>query len=79
MGIFCTELQNDFTVPLNIRPYLVSMRLDIAVRGLLKHKNLAIERICSSSEIPQCPYVQTQDEWVLLIQGTAEIEIDGLI
>ncbi len=44
---------------------------------LLKHKNLAIERICSSIEIPQCQYVQTQDEWVLLVQGTAEIEIDG--
>ncbi|MDD2882172.1 MAG: cupin domain-containing protein [Rhodoferax sp.] len=44
---------------------------------LLKHKNLVIERICSSSEIPLSQCVQTQDEWVLLVQGTAEIEIDG--
>jgi cupin 2 domain-containing protein len=44
---------------------------------LLKHKNLVIERICSSADIPLTPYVQTQDEWVLLIQGTAEIEIAG--
>lgn len=44
---------------------------------LLQHKNLVIERICSSSEIPLNQYVQTQDEWVLLVQGTAEIEVDG--
>ena len=44
---------------------------------LLQHKNLVIERICSSSEIPLSQYVQTQDEWVLLIQGIAEIEING--
>lgn len=44
---------------------------------LLQHKNLVIERICSSSEIPLSQYVQTQDEWVLLVQGAAEIEIDG--
>jgi cupin 2 domain-containing protein len=40
---------------------------------LLKHKNLVIEWICSSADIPMTQYVQTQDEWVLLIQGTAEI------
>lgn len=44
---------------------------------LLQHKNLVIERICSSTDIPLTQYVQTQDEWVLLVQGAAEIEIDG--
>lgn len=44
---------------------------------LLQHRNLVIERICSSADIPLTQYVQTQDEWVLLVQGTAEIEIDG--
>jgi cupin 2 domain-containing protein len=43
---------------------------------LLEHKNLVIERICSSADIPLTQYVQTQDEWVLLVRGTAEIEID---
>ena len=44
---------------------------------LLQHKNLHIERIFSSSDIPLTRYVQTQDEWVLLVQGTAVIEIGG--
>jgi len=44
---------------------------------LLHHRNLVIERISSSSEISLAQYVQTQDEWVLLVQGTADIEIDG--
>jgi len=44
---------------------------------LLHHRNLVIERISSSSDIPLAQYVQTQDEWVLLVQGTADIEIDG--
>lgn len=44
---------------------------------LLHHRNLVIERISSSSDIPLTQYVQTQDEWVLLVQGAADIEIDG--
>lgn len=45
--------------------------------ALLQHKNLVIERISSSTNIPQTQYVQAQDEWVLLVKGAAEIEIDG--
>ena len=44
---------------------------------LLDHKNLVIERIVSSSSIPPNHYCQPQDEWVLLVQGTADIEING--
>ncbi len=44
---------------------------------LLRCRNLVIERICSSAVIAPNQYVQAQDEWVLLVQGTAEIEIDG--
>ena len=44
---------------------------------LLVHKNLVVERILSSSHIEPKRYVQSQDEWVLLVQGTAELEIDG--
>jgi len=44
---------------------------------LLQHKNLVIERIASSSVIPPNHYVQPQDEWVLLVQGSAEMEVNG--
>lgn len=46
---------------------------------LLQHKNLVIERICSSVDLPLSQYIQPQDEWVLLLQGTAKIEIDGKV
>ncbi len=44
---------------------------------LLQHKNLVIERIASSSVLPPNHYVQPQDEWVLLVQGSAEMEVNG--
>jgi cupin 2 domain-containing protein len=44
---------------------------------LLKHRNLLVERIVSSARTtPQC-YVQAQDEWVVLLQGEATMDIDG--
>lgn len=46
---------------------------------LLRCRNLVIERIASSSVIPPNHYIQTQDEWVLLLQGAAEIDINGKI
>jgi len=57
----------------SVAPPVTGERFDT----LLQHKNLVIERICSSSDMPLTRYVQTQDEWVLLVQGTAVIEIDG--
>jgi len=44
---------------------------------LLSHNNLVIERIVSSDAIVPVEYVQTQDEWVVLLQGEATIEISG--
>lgn len=44
---------------------------------LLRHRNLVIERIVSSSSITPQAYVQTQDEWVLLMQGEASLNIAG--
>lgn len=44
---------------------------------LLRHKNLVVERIVSSSRIQPQEYVQSQDEWVLLIRGDAELKVDG--
>ncbi len=57
----------------NANPPTTGERFDT----LLRCRNLVIERIASSSAIPPNRYVQTQDEWVLLLQGTAHIEIDG--
>lgn len=57
----------------NANPPTTGERFDT----LLRCRNLVIERIASSSVIPPNRYVQAQDEWVLLLQGTAEIEIDG--
>lgn len=57
----------------NATPPASGERFDV----LLQHKNLLIERISSSADICVTDYVQTQDEWVLLVQGTAELEING--
>ena len=44
---------------------------------LLSVDGLVIERIVSSPRIEQQRYVQTQDEWVVLLRGTALLEVDG--
>lgn len=44
---------------------------------LLACKNLVIERIVSSAQQSPCSYQQPQDEWVILLQGTAELEVKG--
>lgn len=44
---------------------------------LLRHKGLVIERIVSSSKIESQQYLQAQDEWVVLLQGEAELDVAG--
>lgn len=44
---------------------------------LLAHRNLVIERIVSSADIETVEYVQAQDEWVLLVQGAAVMDVAG--
>lgn len=44
---------------------------------LLQHKNLVIERIVSSAAITPSESRQSQDEWVVLVQGTADLQVDG--
>ena len=44
---------------------------------LLRHKGLTIERIVSSPRIAHERYVQPQDEWVVLLQGQAVLDVDG--
>jgi cupin 2 domain-containing protein len=44
---------------------------------LLQHRNLVVERIVSSSQIASVDYLQSQDEWVVLLQGRATLSIAG--
>jgi len=44
---------------------------------LLQHRNLVVERILSSRDITPIEYVQDQDEWVLLVRGSAVLEVAG--
>lgn len=57
----------------DVSPPLEGERFDV----LLRHKGLTIERIVSSSRIAYERYVQTQDEWVLLLQGDATLDVNG--
>jgi cupin 2 domain-containing protein len=45
---------------------------------LLSHRNLVVERIISSAAIVPTEYVQTQDEWVLLVAGEAVMDVAGV-
>ena len=44
---------------------------------LLRHKTVVVERIVSSANITPNRYVQSQDEWVVLVRGEAELEVAG--
>jgi cupin 2 domain-containing protein len=44
---------------------------------LLRCRNVRIERIASSAAPDPILYDQVQDEWVCLLQGEAELWIDG--
>ncbi|MCY4177674.1 MAG: cupin domain-containing protein [Endozoicomonadaceae bacterium] len=45
---------------------------------LLQHKNIRIERIISSGQITpeDKPYYQNQDEWIVVLQGKATIQLE---
>lgn len=44
---------------------------------LLRSRGVTLERIVSSGSQPEQRYCQAQDEWVMLVQGTAEMRVDG--
>ncbi len=46
---------------------------------LLRLGDLVIERIVSSDRLDPRESVQSQDEWVVLVRGSAELEIAGVI
>jgi cupin 2 domain-containing protein len=48
-----------------------------AFKTLLRHRNLVIERIASSATPEPDLYDQVEDEWVLLVQGQATLEVAG--
>jgi cupin 2 domain-containing protein len=45
---------------------------------LLERRDLRIERIVSSAQPDTRVYDQAQDEWVVLLRGEAELEVEGV-
>ena len=44
---------------------------------LLRHKNLVVERIVSAADTAPKSFVQAQDEWVVLLRGSAILDVAG--
>ncbi|MEA3276385.1 MAG: cupin domain-containing protein [Pseudomonadota bacterium] len=44
---------------------------------LLRCRNVAVERILSSDRVETVRYDQEQDEWVILLEGRAVLEVAG--
>ncbi|MDR0441006.1 MAG: cupin domain-containing protein [Candidatus Accumulibacter sp.] len=44
---------------------------------LLRHENLVVERILSSTAVDSQPCAQVQDEWVLMVRGEAALQVAG--
>ena len=61
----------------NLFEYLPCPTTGEAFDELLRCRNLRIERIVSSPMPEPTLYDQPQDEWVLLVQGSALLEISG--
>jgi cupin 2 domain-containing protein len=53
---------------------------DERFEDLLRRPGVRIERIVSHGNVtpPHAPYVQGWDEWVLVLQGAAELRLEGL-
>ena len=65
-----------------MRPRRVIPEADMPLHGerfdeLLQTNNVRIERILSAPGSTSGPYDQEQDEWVLLLQGQAILEVEG--
>jgi cupin 2 domain-containing protein len=61
----------------NLFENVVAMTAGERVETLLHCRNLVIERIVSVPGVTSPPYDQDQDEWVLLLQGSARLELEG--
>ena len=53
---------------------------DERFEDVLRHPGVRIERIISHGHTTPAdqPYLQSWDEWVMLLAGTAELELDGI-
>ena len=60
----------------NLFDYLPSLVTGEQFTTLLNCRNVVIERIVSSSKTDTRIYNQSQDEWVILIQGMARLKIN---
>jgi cupin 2 domain-containing protein len=46
-------------------------------RELVRMRNVVVEEIISSSSPEPVEYLQVQDEWVVVLDGEAVLEVDG--
>jgi cupin 2 domain-containing protein len=46
---------------------------------LVRCRNVTIERIVSSDAPEPGDYVQPQDEWVAVLEGSADVEVSGMV
>jgi len=63
--------------PANLFAHLTPPATGERFDTLLAHRQLVIERIVSSADLTPHTYVQPQDEWVVLLQGDATLQVDG--
>ena len=45
---------------------------------LLRHRDISIQRIVSSEHQEAKIYIQEEDEWVVVLEGEALLQIDGV-
>ena len=46
---------------------------------MLKHKNVSIKTIISNTLKTPQTFLQDVDEWVVVLQGCAKLELDGIV
>ncbi len=64
---------------INILEYAVTPESGETINLLLNHKNIKINKIVSSDDIDHIEYCQDEDEWILLLEGSATLECDGKV
>jgi len=63
---------------MNLYEYETPKRSEI-FDTLLDHPNIKIIRIVSSDIVDDKIYIQDEDEWVVVLEGSATLDIDGKI
>ncbi|MEA1953358.1 MAG: cupin domain-containing protein [Campylobacterota bacterium] len=61
---------------MNIYNY-TTPKTDETFTTLLKHKNIKINHIVSSSNVKPMEYIQDEDEWLVLLEGEALLLIEN--